>query len=526
MSETARTVAPTTTLAHPLGEVIHIRINLQGCKGPFPMGCSSQDPCNSYRIRFDWLSIFRGDRIYSSPQREGEKTFQGTVYWNDTLYIEDCYEHSYIAIHLIHDDKIVGWYDLGGELNPGACMTTTELLKADKVSLWPYQDKLQSGVSYTLYLTATRVAVDDAVTLYHSPRRALNASNASPALAAGPWTDILRRLTAFVDTVGKLKVKTVSGLWAQMDAYTMFKTIASLDRRNLDPNIDNAVTTMVRAMSAIEHGVGARGEYCDRGVLVETVVQVHWVLVNAMDVALQERTYDPRHGQELSRLTILIATPGPGIGARSTSADSILRGISGYKARDALLFALEAIAEASDAFPPLKSAANGLRFLTTYADMASSNEKRVRDIYQRVDGLAAALRRGSTRDGPVIHEHSDAIEDLSRDIAALNKDLESIVRERKNRFKRYFSAKRHREELQNVMMQLETARANYTMAVATVTAMTTARVLAHVQTLTLVMGVSPLPNLDMTRTDAVTFPSGRSRIEEVRAGDASMADVT
>ena len=50
---------------------------------------------------------------------------------------------------------------------------------------------------------------------------------------------------------------------------------------------------------------------------------------------------------------------------------------------------------------------------------------------------------------------------IRSDIAALNQDLNSIVTERKNRFKRFFSAKRHRAELQDVVTQLDTARMNY-----------------------------------------------------------------
>ena len=49
-----------------------------------------------------------------------------------------------------------------------------------------------------------------------------------------------------------------------------------------------------------------------------------------------------------------------------------------------------------------------------------------------------------------------------RDIAILKEDLGDIIQERKNRFKRFFSAKRHRDELQDVVNQLEMARSNYT----------------------------------------------------------------
>ena len=56
---------------------------------------------------------------------------------------------------------------------------------------------------------------------------------------------------------------------------------------------------------------------------------------------------------------------------------------------------------------------------------------------------------------------SPPIFNLDRDIGTLTKDIEAIVNERKSRFMRYFSAKRHREELQDVVMQLETAKANF-----------------------------------------------------------------
>ena len=52
----------------------------------------------------------------------------------------------------------------------------------------------------------------------------------------------------------------------------------------------------------------------------------------------------------------------------------------------------------------------------------------------------------------------------SRDIAALSEGVQDIVAERKSRFKRFFSAKRHRNELQDVMNQLDMARTNYTVS--------------------------------------------------------------
>ncbi|KZV68399.1 hypothetical protein PENSPDRAFT_17573 [Peniophora sp. CONT] len=232
-------------------------------------------------------------------------------------------------------------------------------------------------------------------------------------------------------------------------------------------------------------------------------------------------------------LTWVIVAPEPTTGASTTSASSNRHIISGTIAKDTLLFTLEAIAQSSDAFPPLKGAAGGLLFLVTCADLASGNKKQIRDMYKRVDGLADSLKRGMMDGGLISDTHQEAISALAkyvrleprripfnringrRDIAALNKDLEDIVAERKSRFKRYFSARRHREELQDVVWQLDNARANYPTAVATLNATTNARVLAHVQALTLVLGVDPMSVPGTRRTNPITFPSGTSHVEEV-----------
>ncbi|KZV69413.1 hypothetical protein PENSPDRAFT_753386 [Peniophora sp. CONT] len=203
---------------------------------------------------------------------------------------------------------------------------------------------------------------------------------------------------------------------------------------------------------------------------------------------------------ELARLTWIIVTPEPTIGASSISTSSNRRTVSETIVKDAVLFALEAIVQSSDVFPPIKSAASGLLFFTTSVEMASSNKKQVRDIYKRIDGLATSLKRGATNDGMISPAHQNAIRILAEDIAALNEELENIVAERKSRFKRFFSAKRHRAELQDVT------------AVATLNATTNAQVLAHVQALTLVMGVQPIPLLGTRRADAVAFPTRTTRV--------------
>ncbi|KZV64249.1 hypothetical protein PENSPDRAFT_174106 [Peniophora sp. CONT] len=164
---------------------------------------------------------------------------------------------------------------------------------------------------------------------------------------------------------------------------------------------------------------------------------------------------------ELARLTWIFVTPAPTIGAGSTSASSSRHAISGTITKDALLFVLEAIAQSSDAFGPLKSAASGLLYFVTSAEVASSNKKQVRDIYKRIDGLATALRRGTAKGSPLTPEHQEAIKSLANDVAVLNNELNGIVEERKSRFKRFFAAKRHRNTLQDVVTQLDTAKMDY-----------------------------------------------------------------
>ena len=74
---------------------------------------------------------------------------------------------------------------------------------------------------------------------------------------------------------------------------------------------------------------------------------------------------------ELARLLVVLVTPDPTTGARSTSASA--NGHTYFKelAKDTLICALDALAQSSDAFPPLKSAAGGLMFFATLADVST-----------------------------------------------------------------------------------------------------------------------------------------------------------
>ena len=72
---------------------------------------------------------------------------------------------------------------------------------------------------------------------------------------------------------------------------------------------------------------------------------------------------------ELARLVLVLITPPPtGV---TTSSGTTYDAVYGTIAKDALLLILEGIVQSSDAFPPLKSAASGLLFLATCADVSA-----------------------------------------------------------------------------------------------------------------------------------------------------------
>ena len=111
---------------------------------------------------------------------------------------------------------------------------------------------------------------------------------------------------------------------------------------------------------------------------------------------------------------------------------------------------------------------------------ASGNQKQIRDMYRAIDDLATSLRCGAHDESDMLSPgHQEAIMMLSRyvqvyrgpshasalmpssNMKILEDDLSHILQERKSRFRRFFSAKRHRDELQEIVWQLDNARSNY-----------------------------------------------------------------
>ena len=111
---------------------------------------------------------------------------------------------------------------------------------------------------------------------------------------------------------------------------------------------------------------------------------------------------------------------------------------------------------------------------------SSGNRKQIRDLYSVIEDLATSLRCGAHDESDMLSPgHQEAITVLSRyvhgycgvchvsalmpfsNMKRIEEDLESILQERKSRFKRFFSAKRHRSELQDIVKQLERTDTNY-----------------------------------------------------------------
>ena len=93
---------------------------------------------------------------------------------------------------------------------------------------------------------------------------------------------------------------------------------------------------------------------------------------------------------ELSRLVLVLITPDPTTGARSTSANVNEQAYYKELAKDTLICALDALAQSSDAFSPLKSVTGGLMFLVNQAEVGKAPSFK----YWRVPGLSCPFTDG------------------------------------------------------------------------------------------------------------------------------------
>ena len=96
------------------------------------------------------------------------------------------------------------------------------------------------------------------------------------------------------------------------------------------------------------------------------------VVTRPFQGCIERLSLDGYRKEELARLTIILITPDPTTGARSTSSGASQHTQLKEIAKDTLVCALDALAQSSDAFAPLKSVACGLMFFATLADVSIS----------------------------------------------------------------------------------------------------------------------------------------------------------
>ena len=116
--------------------------------------------------------------------------------------------------------------------------------------------------------------------------------------------------------------------------------------------------------------------------------------------------------EELLRLVLVLITPDPTTGARSTSASVHRQAYYRELAKDTLICALDALAQSSDAFPPLKSAAGGLMFFATLADVSTHTRHLAHPLLIDFSTIASVQQQGTnTRDVQTNREISQILQD-------------------------------------------------------------------------------------------------------------------
>ncbi|VDB88438.1 unnamed protein product [Peniophora sp. CBMAI 1063] len=521
MSDTPETSLPIlgpqrAARPHPLGKDIRLRIHLDGCKGlPQPKTPFKSSAPRKLEIAMYYCSSKEIDaHLYSSKAYEGTGCHQGTVKWDETLYIT-CVEHS-----LVHITLYVEEYGVMCE----CVYTAGDLLQVSSVSLMPTswaQLRYNPIQECTLFISASAVPangeeengeVDDESSLVSERDDA----SSGLQLMAASWDVALRGLASFGGAVSRANIATTGRnvFTAQYWTYKAYQACST--RQSNDPQIDSLLKSLMTAVNTCVQVQSTR--VLQRKDCIEQIFGQLYELAALMDELAQEippGVPNAYREEELARLVLILVTPDPPTGVNSTSTGGDWTALYGTIAKDALLFTLEGIVQSSDAFPPLKSAASGLLFFAASADMASNNKKHIRDIHKRVNSLATSLRSGAEEGSMLTPAHQKAIAALATDISSLKEELEVIVTERKNHLRRFFSAKRHREDLQDIVWQLDNARSNYATAVATLNATTNAQVLAYVRPMAVVMGINPVYAPGTRPVDAASFPFGSSRIEEV-----------
>ncbi|VDB87306.1 unnamed protein product [Peniophora sp. CBMAI 1063] len=501
----------------PLGKEILLCVDIEGMNGlPLEKAwphCHDVRP--SYRVNFKALSD-EGSRSISTPiVYEGQGSLQGTVQWNETIYIR-CLELSYIEVVLLcsHPDN-----PARARSSYETCMPVKSFVSATQMPLRHRSDPSRN--SCNLFLSVSRVFPEGEEETCDLSTSCLQArheqSHVDPTVPVSVWNTAFNQMSLLLDTAcrwngngnGRMQASFLFSPWAEGWLYMAYRDRYSgmEGKDQLDKDLGRVFACTQEFMNVIRQPV-ARTREPSKGRYIDLTMRAVYSGVKHIrsDPFGHWQSAHERFVAKLTRLAWIIVTPDPPATATDTPTTI---------AKDAILLVLDAIVRSSDAFPPLKSAASGLLFFATCADMACGNKKQIRDIYKRIHGLAASLKRGTKEGSRITPEHQDAIEVLAADIEALKGDLEGIISERKSRFRRFFSAKRHREELKDVVEQLETSKSNYTTALATLNAMTIADVNRDVRAIALVLDARPVYMPGTRRAQDVTFPNGASRFEEI-----------
>ena len=134
----------------------------------------------------------------------------------------------------------------------------------------------------------------------------------------------------------------------------------------------------------------------------------------------------------MQEILVIFITSDPVPGARSISASAHRHTYIKELAKDSLICALDALAQSSDAFPPLKSIAGGLMFCVNWADVSiicralhssfaltnhvklvSSNKEGIRDACDRINNLAKYFKLALQGSAPLVPAHYNTVDALA-----------------------------------------------------------------------------------------------------------------
>ncbi|VDC04903.1 unnamed protein product [Peniophora sp. CBMAI 1063] len=410
-SRSSNVFGPRVQAGRPLGREILLRVDVEGANG-LPLKAGSQYPNTRLlcQLRFEALSDGGEYTLDTSSAYEGHGSLQGTVQWNETLYIR-CLELSYINVNMSFGSK--NYMAASKKM----CMPVINFVSATQIPL--------VAIGYpnhgpcNLFLSVTRVVPEgeeeDSDLSASCAQARHDQGHIGPTLPAGVWNTAFSQMSLLLDTICRWQWKPRSprpprfrfGPWAHGQLYSAYRDRYSGMEGNdqLEKDLGSVFACIQEFMNVIRQPVARARESSKDRYIELTMNAVYGAVSHICEPSTKYwQSYHETYVAESAKLAWIIVTPDP----PATSA-----GTSTTIAKDALLLVLEAIVQSSDAFPPLKSAASGLLFFATCADTACGNKKQIRDIYKRIHGLAASLKRGTKTGSRITPEHQEAIEVLA-----------------------------------------------------------------------------------------------------------------